>query len=194
MSLTRLSALAGDTILPLAEAKQHLRVTHTDEDALIGSLRDASVGYVERVSGVALAPAQFRWAIRRFPAQLTWGLGRFPQSPRIDLPMAPVTAIDAVAYEDSNGVSQAYTTARLVDNAAYPVADGSWPVAYNYAAVDFTAGLDSPTDAPDLLAAALLLLGHFYENRSAVSIFRGTVAELPLGVAALIDTYRKVLA
>lgn len=61
MTLTRLTAIDGDTILPLVDAKLHLRVTHDEEDTLIASLRNAACEYVERVSGVALAEAEYRW-------------------------------------------------------------------------------------------------------------------------------------
>jgi uncharacterized phiE125 gp8 family phage protein len=179
MPLTRVTPLDGDTILPLADAKAHLRVTHNDEDALIGQLRDAAIGHVERVSGVALAEGDWLWSARRFP-------------PRVDLPMGPVSAVGDATYLDDSGVEQTYADARLVGSSAFPAVNGSWPTAYDYAAVEFTAGLASPDEAPELIAAAKLLLGHLYENREAVNV--GNIAtELPLGVQALIDTYRAVL-
>lgn len=178
-TLARISPIDGEAILPLVDAKAHLRVTHDDEDTLIGSLRDAAVGHIERVSGVALAPTQFRWTLRSFPS-------------RVELPMSPATAIDSVAYLDADGIEQPYADARLVGGYAYPAVSGSWPTAYDYAAVTFTAGLATPADAPELTAAAKLMLGHLYRNREAVIV--GTISsDLPLGVAALIDTYRRVM-
>jgi uncharacterized phiE125 gp8 family phage protein len=179
MGLTRVDALDGETILPLADAKLHLRVTHDDEDDLIASLRNAAVGHVERVSGVALAPGEWLWTMTRFP-------------PWVDLPMQPVSALGDVTYLDSVGATQTYDDARLVGNAVYPAAEGVFPAAYAQASIAFTAGLTSPDDAPELIAAAKLLLGHLYENREAVNIGNITT-ELPFGVLALIDTYRKVL-
>lgn len=179
MTLTRVTPLDGDSIIPLEDAKLHLRVTHDEEDSLIEALRDAAVGHVERVSGIALAPGDWRWTMRRFPS-------------RVDLPIAPVTALDGVTYLDSSGDEQTYADARLVDGAVYPAAGGSWPYAYNSVTVEFTAGLASPDAAPELIAAAKLMLGHLYSNREAVQVGQSP-AELPLGVAALIDTYRKVM-
>jgi uncharacterized phiE125 gp8 family phage protein len=177
--LTRLTALDGDAILPLADAKLHLRVTHTDEDSLIGSLRDAAIAHVERVSGVALAEADYRWTMRAFPT-------------RVDLPMRPVTELGDVTYHDEDGTATTYADARLVENSVYASLTEGWPYANGYAAVEFTAGLTSPDDEPDLLAAVKLLLAHLYENRGAVSV--GDIAtELPLGVAALIGTHSAVL-
>lgn len=179
MPLTRITPLDGDTILPLADAKAHLRVTHDDEDALISSLRDAAVGHVERVSGIALAEGDWLWSMRRFPA-------------RVDLPMGPVSALGDVSYLDSEGAEQTYADARLVGSSVFPAVNGSWPTAYEQASVEFTAGLASADEAPELVAAAKLLLGHLYENREAVNVGNITT-ELPLGVQALIDTYRAVL-
>jgi uncharacterized phiE125 gp8 family phage protein len=176
--LTRLTPLDGDAILPLADARLHLRITHTDEDSLIASLRDAAVSQVERVSGVALAESEWRWTARRFVS-------------RVDLPMQPVTELGEVTHHDVDGEAATYTGARLIDNSAYPAVGESWPDANGYAAVAFTAGLGSTDEAPELIAAAKLLLGHLYVNREAVSA--DTMSEVPLGVQALIDTYRAVL-
>lgn len=140
MTLRRLTPIDGEAILPLEAAKQHLRIRHDDEDGLIESLRDAAALYVERVSGVALAPADFEW------------IGGD------DLPMRPVTAQSS--------------------------AEGDGETVWT-----FTAGFDEPP--ADLLAAVKLMLGHLYENREAAAV--QAVAEIPLGVDALIQTYRRVL-
>lgn len=179
-TLTRVSALDGDAILTLAECKSHLRVTHSNEDTLITSLRNSAIGHVERVSGVALASGTWRWTMPRIPA-------------RIDLPMGPVTAIGDITYTDSNEAAATYSTGRLVYGSVHPALGDSWPVAnYGDVAIEFTAGLASATDAPELLAAVKLLLTHLYENRSATENGNVIPREVPFGVDALIDDYRKV--
>ncbi len=178
MTLTRLTAIDGEAILPLTEAKAHLRVTHSDEDALIGALRDAAIAHVERVSGVALAEADFRWSTRCFPT-------------RVDLPMRPVTDLGEVTYHDDAGEAATYTGARLVSGSVLAAVGESWPYSNGFASVEFTAGLASPDDAPDLIAAVKLMLGHLYANREAASDL--TINEVPLGVRALVDTHRQVL-
>lgn len=178
MTLTRLTPINGDAILSLADAKAHLRVLHDDEDTLISALRDAAISHVERVSGVVLASADFRWTQRSFPA-------------RVDLPISPVTALGDVEYLDADGATQVYVDARLVDASVYPAAGGYWPIAYGSASITFTAGLASADSAPELLAAVKLMLGHLYNNREAVTAENMT--ELPLAVDALIQTHRSVL-
>lgn len=176
MTLTRLAPIDGETILPLAAAKAHLRVLHDDEDSLIASLRDAACEHVERVSGVALASADYRWEGSSF-AQLS------------SLPLRPVTALVAAQYMDADGAMQSYAGARLVGGDVCPAINETWPVAYGLASITFTAGDECPHD---LLAAVQLLLGHLYVNREPVVI--GSISsELPMSVAALIETHRKVM-
>lgn len=175
MALTRLTAIAGDTILPLEQAKEHLRVRHSDEDTLIGTLRDAACEYIERISAVALAEADYRWEGSSF-------------SRVSNIPVRPVTVLGEITYHDSDGEAATYTGARLINGSVYPAVNESWPACYGYASVTFTAGGDCP---PDLLAAVKLMLGHFYSNREAVNV-GNIVTDLPLGVDALVQTYRRV--
>lgn len=179
MTLLRLTPLDGDAIIPLDDAKAQLRVRHSSEDALIGSLRDAAIGHIERVSGIALATASFRWSTRTFPE-------------RAQLPMRPVSALQGVFYRDADGAEQEYTDGALVDGWVYPAIGGDWPETYDLAAFEFTAGLTDAGEAPELIAAALLMLTHLYENRSATTA--AATIELPLGVRALIDSYRLMVA
>lgn len=179
MTLTRLTPIDGEAILPLVDAKAHIRVLHDEENDLIASLRNAACEYVERVSGVALAEADYIWEGDSFARMVAF-------------PLRPVTAIGSVAYTDGDGASATYNGARIVNGAVFPAFGESWPSAYGYVAVTFSAGLASPDEAPDLIAAVKLLLGHLYTNREAV--VTGTIAtDLPLAVDALIQTHRRVL-
>jgi hypothetical protein len=48
------SGLSTADIVSTADLKAHLRVTHSDEDALIESLRDVAVNYVENMTNARL--------------------------------------------------------------------------------------------------------------------------------------------
>lgn len=141
MTLTRVTPLAGETILPLAEVKASAHITHNGDDAILAGFRDAALGEIERRSGVALATAQFTWTLRAFPS-------------RIDLPMRPVTAVDEVTYSDADGLVQTYLSARLIDGRVLPAASGSWPSAYDNVKVTFTAGPPASDQLAILIAAA----------------------------------------
>ena len=180
MPLMRLTTLDGDAVLPLADAKRHLRMEEDDsfEDAEVKAYRDAAVAQVEWASGIILAPAEFRWTMTRL------------QGP-VSLPVGPVTEIVEVVYHDGEGSEVSYADARLVDGAVWPGVGASWPHARGYAAIHFAAGHLSPDDAPNLIAAVRLLLGHFYLNREAST--EKAMSDLPFGVQTLIGAYQPML-
>lgn len=175
-TLQRIEAVDGEAILPLADLKAHLRVTSDSEDALIASLRNAAISHVERITSYSLAPADYRLTLQEFPAYF-------------DLPMRPVIDVAEVAYHDADGTAALYADYRLVGGLAYPAIDGEWPTATGGVEVTFTAGLADPNEAPDLIAAVMLLVGHWYLNREAVNV-GGTVTEMPLAVRSLTENYR----
>ena len=168
--LTRLTSRNGNAVLPLEDCKEYLRVTHSDEDGQIGRLRDAAIAEVERVSGVALSQADFRWTLPRFTAAIT-------------LPVRPVIEVLDVTYESGEGVA-IYSGWRLSQGKVLPALNQGWPVARGFAAVDFSAGLLDPSDEPDLIASVLRLLAHFHDNRSS---------EVPRGLTREIISHRQVL-
>lgn len=145
MTLTRVTALDGDTIIPLADAKKHLDIEDDDLDTQIGDWRNAAIAETEMLSGLALSEAQYLWTLPRF-------------SPSIDLPMGPVVSVDSVDYIDGDGVEVLYADARLVGSRVYPAASGSWPTAYGYVGVTFTAGPAPADKKAHLIAAAKIKL------------------------------------
>lgn len=118
------------------------------------------------------------------------------------LTMAPVTSIEAITYMDSAGAVQSvpgsdfYLAFSHTGGHVRLAPDASWPtdliarddaVTIEYA-VGFGAG---PEDVPATVRHALLLLvGHYYRHREAV-ILTGAPKELPQGVAALMQPFRR---
>lgn len=174
--LRRVSPLDGESVLSLAEAKAQCRVLHSDEDNLIRALRNAAVTHVERESGVILAPADFVWETKHFPR---------------DFPIKPVTALGAVTYLGAAGTDVTYTGARLSNGQVLPVFGQCWPYTYGRVSIAFTAGLEDLSIVSDLLAAIRLLTAHWYAHREAAT--EQAPAEIPMGVAALIQSHRAVL-
>lgn len=187
MSWTNLTRLAppDDTPISLAEAKAHLSVFHTDEDALIASLIDAATSFVEGPNGIGVALLDQTWRL---------SLDGFPTGP-MTIPLGPVKAITSITYRDGAGVFQTvdpdlYDT----DLDASPcriwrAPSASWPsltLRPGSVKVTFTAGSGiDPEEVPAAIRHAIkLLIGHFYEHRG------DTNEEIPGGVHALLSRYR----
>ncbi len=184
MSLTLLSPPAGDPVT-LSEIKDHLRVTQTDDDALIAGYLAAASRSIEARGGLALMPQQWRLTLDHVPEET------------VILPIAPATSVDAVTIVDSAGVPQ------TVAVSAYEFAPGApgrlrraapWGrpgVALDGVGVDFTAGYADAASAPEPLKQAVkILAAHFYEARAAASEDR--FYTVPQTVDALIAPYKEV--
>lgn len=182
MLLTRTIAMT-DQPVSLAEAKAHLRVSDTDEDALISALIVVASEHVAALTGLALGPE-------------TWVYKVGPQYGDLLLPWAPVVAVTAVGYYDPDGTAQVDVVGNyrvMADDRRplmRPVPTKSWPATElreDAISITFTAGF-SAVPAP-LAAAIKMLVGHWFENRE--SVVTGTIAtEIPLA-AALVEPFRR---
>ena len=187
--LKRITAPAD--LLTLVEAKQHLRVDHSDEDtlitALISSVSDALDG-PDGKCGHALVPQNWRMLTTGTTSDgLVW------------LPICPAASLVQIQYYDKANVLQ---TANINnydliagDEWAYIVPKSNvWPAFYGrYDAlqVTWTAGYGAISAVPmSIIAAAKLMLGHLYSNREAV-VTSMTVNELPMAVEALLGLTRR---
>lgn len=81
------------TPVSLAEVKAHLRVDHTDDDAMIGGLLSAAVAYFDGWTGV----------LGRCLVEQTWRQDFERACQVLPIPLAPVISIANVAYPDANG-------------------------------------------------------------------------------------------
>jgi len=148
---------AGTQAVSTSDAKAHLRVTDSAEDALITALVQAAQAHVEAVLGAPLTSEVWEQSFDGFQdfAPMT-------------LLKQPVTAVASVKY-DVDGVEM------TLDPADYRVdlpgrrvwTDSTWPTADDLASVrvQFTCGF-AALPAP-LKAAVLLIVGDLYANREA---------------------------
>ncbi len=170
------------------EAKAHLRVTDTAEDALIDRLiavaRQAAEAHTQR----AFLAQTFRLARDAWPDVLC-----------LSLPRPPLVAVDAVRLYDADGnatvwsassysVDIRWTPGRLCLKSGW-----TWPAPGRRQGgieIDFQAGYGAnAADVPAALRqAVLMLVGHLYENREAIA--GETAIEVPAGAAALLAPYR----
>ncbi len=180
---------ATEEPVSLAEMKLHLRVDHTEEDAMIASLITTAREQVELEARRTLCTATLEQRLERWP----WA-GEFV------LYRGPVQSITSITYTDKDGTGGTMASGDyvfyketdppmlvLAPNAVWPAVD----LMPGYSiAIRYVAGYGAATAVPQRYKQAIkLLVGHWYENREPVVI--GTIAtQIPMAVRALLDTDR----
>jgi uncharacterized phiE125 gp8 family phage protein len=189
LDLAGLPAGAGEAVLPLALAKQHLNVDYVDDDDLIEALRDAAVVAVEDFTGLRLTPrtgSGNRLVLRG--EKLPGGTALLRLFAR------PVTDIVSVTYLDAENQAQSIDVAdlRIVDgDGIAPVPGTEWPTdCAGELVVTFEAGLSTGTIPPALPQAARMMLATLWQFRESVTM-AGAVAEIPHGFQMLCRPYRR---
>ncbi|HEX3674032.1 MAG TPA: head-tail connector protein [Rhizomicrobium sp.] len=166
----------------LDEAKAHLKVDTTDDDALITNL-------------IGAARARAEWHTGRAFITQSWmlWLDAWPCGMPVEIPLLPVQAVSAVTTYAPDG------TPAVLDTALYQVDVTSARVALkpgavlptllrpiNAVSIAFTAGYgDAETNVPPLVRQGILdIAADLYTNRGD-----GT-GEMPLEALALLAPYR----
>lgn len=204
--------VAGPAAEPvsLEEAKLHLRVDFTDDDSLILALISSAREVVEGKIRRSLFPQQWQLTLDQFPYP-TEVLTKLPSQRdnylfpslyysyyAIELPRSKVVSVESISFTDNNGqqatVDQSlYAVDTNSDPARIVPKNGAtWPYVDNYLpgsiTIAFTAGgWDGDTVPLSIKQAMLLLIGHWYANREAVS--EKQMATLPLAVDALLERW-----
>lgn len=177
------------TIISLAEAKKHCNAeAFNDDDSYITGLIAAADSHLDGPFGaVGIANEEQTWRITLPAVQGRDG---------VRLPVLPLVAVTAVTYLDKDEAEQTYALANLqwfsADQWAYvePKKGQNWPAMSserNALRITFIAGAGCPEE---IKHAALMLVGHWYENREAVSV-RDSVTEFPMAVQTLIGRHRR---
>lgn len=160
----------------------------SDEDTLIQSLIDAAVAHLDGWAGL----------LGRCIITQTWTLGLDRWCDPIRLPFPDVSSA-TIAYVDTNGTSQSVDAA-LFEVVADARGRAIWfkdaftsPSLYSDQkepiTVTIVAGYGAASDVPaSVRQAILLLVGHLYENREAVSDI--TLTAVPMAFDALIGPHR----
>lgn len=184
--LTRSTAPAA--LLDLPALKRHLRVDHDGDDDLIASLAAAAQSALDGPSGmVGKALVTQSWTMTR---------ARLTGKTVLRLPVFPFRSLTSVSYYDADNSAQsadlADFTARGGEEFAYIEPVTAWPAMYDRPdalTVVWSAGYGSADQVPgELIVAAKMLAGHWYENREAV--VPGQMSELPLAFRELVDLRR----
>lgn len=176
----------GDEPLTLAEVKAHLRHAIASEDGWIAARIPQARAWAE---------TYLRRAIRQ--QQVRVGMDAFPSSGErfLYLPRPHLIEVASVRYVDTAGVWQVWPVASYqVDKYSFPARLAlaptyDWPTtqAQRIDAVEvlYTAGYLDAADIPqEWRYAMLLMIGHWYEHREAVSDFQ--VFKVPMSAECLL--------
>lgn len=176
--------------LTLGEAKLHLRMDHDADDTLIAGLIVVAREHAEAFCRRPFVSRNYQATFSKFPGR---GLP-------LVLPVPGVSAVSTVTYADTTNATVsmvAGTDYRLVRGPTHHTLElppnlTYWPLTAlrgDAVTVSYTAGYGFAADVPrGVRAAMLLLVGHLYENREAVSKDAGS--ELPLGMQAILFPFR----
>lgn len=175
----------------LVEAKAQCRVEISDDDDLIEGLIRSARQWAERFTRRAFITQQWMYVRDDWPQDADW----------FRIPLPPLQSVESVQYQVADGTlytlsASDYTVDTISEPGRIALADGaSWPsddlYPVNGVRVQFTAGYGNQgSNVPQPIRQAILLLvGHWYENREAVTV--GAVArEVPFAVEALLWPYR----
>ena len=175
MKYNSVTRATGPAVEPLtvAEAKLHLRVDISDDDAYIGTLITAAREWVEAYLDRTLITTQLILRAAEFPTE-ELELARPPMA------TAGTTTAVVITYTLADTTTATLSTALYrVDRTTTPgnvapIINGTWPSDViedaNAVAVTYWAGY-GPTSASvpaTIRHAMLMLIGHWYEQRSAV--------------------------
>ena len=182
MKYNSVTRATGPAVEPLtvAEAKLHLRVDITDDDAYIGTLITAAREWVENYLDRTLITTQLILRAAEFPTE-ELELARPPM-----VASGTATAV-VITYTLADTTTATLSTALYrVDRTSTPgnvapIINGTWPSDViedaNAVAVTYWAGY-GPTSASvpaTIRHAMLMLIGHWYDRRSAV--LTGTISK-----------------
>jgi len=176
----------------MAALKAHVGASdYADDDDMLKAFLSSAVQHLDGWSGIlgrCLMPQTWRQDFDCFERCLR-------------LPLAPVQSITSVQYEDAYGATQ------TIDGANFALATDAlgsfvrFKSTYDFAGVSadrpavhvtYLAGYIDVASVPaPLKTAILLLVGHWYENRSAV-VVGAAPAALPFAVDALIAPFRRM--
>ena len=172
--------------ISLQEAKDYLRVDSNVEDTLITALIKAARSKVEndtwrKMITQTLLLSMDKSEVKRF----------------VGITGSPIQSITHIKYFDINVVQQTLSTGSYQSNllnepAIIEITDmPDMADRMNALQIEFICGYGVAASVPeDLKLAMLLLIGHYYEHREAVTV--GNMKDLPMAYDALISPYRLI--
>lgn len=168
----------------LEQVKNHSRITHIEDDSWLLMAMVVARQYVEKTCELSLITQTRRTTFDGF------------RKPWLTLAYGPTLSISEIQYYDQTNTLQTLANyqAALESNPCLivPAAGQPWPQTMpnkiDAVKVTYVAGYGDPENVPAALKQAILLLvDHWYSNRSAVEM--GSPGPIPFGVDSLINLF-----
>jgi uncharacterized phiE125 gp8 family phage protein len=168
----------------LEQVKNHSRITHIEDDSWLLMAMVVARQYVEKTCELSLITQTRRTTFDGF------------RKPWLTLAYGPTISISEIKYYDQTNALQTLANyqAALESNPCLivPAAGQPWPQTMpnkiDAVKVTYVAGYGDPENVPAALKQAILLLvDHWYSNRSAVEM--GSPGPIPFGVDSLINLF-----
>lgn len=163
--------------ITVALAKQHLEYEADDRYELIQQFINAAAAWIENYTGKKLEVGTVVQTETSFDSY-------------VHLSRGPFVSLTSIEYIDTAFAPQTVTDALVQSGRIYAPISG-WPTAAKHTPITITYQAGFETTPADLISAQLLLVGHLFANREAVS--DRTISGVPFGVEALCHPYREVL-
>lgn len=155
-----------DWAVTLEEAKTHLKVDDTTDDAYIQFLCESVQEEVEEMADLGLTAKTWELHLDEFPGG----------DQTIEIWMWPVSAVGSVKYTDGDGNTQTVSSSNYATELddgkpakIQPIDSYTWPTTRDTVGavqVQFTTGFTSPMTCPsDLKSAMLLIIADRFDNR-----------------------------
>lgn len=176
----------------LSEAKDHARVTVTDDDALITSQIVSARNFVEAYTK--------RFCINQ-TWEVSWDLDDNPDEKRFLAPgRGRIESVTSITSYDSDDVGTVFDAANyrisgdrivLKDNAEWPALQRCFDTLVVRLLFGFGATVGDVPD--DIKQAIMMLVSHWYDNREASGdpmFGKDKKAQIPFGVTPILEKYR----
>lgn len=150
---------------PLSYVKEHLRVTGTDQDGVIGRMINAAADWIEHNCWIVLASRSYVGYLNEFRSEVA-------------IPRGPVSAVSSVTYYDSDNAQQTLATSSYwsqlnTDNPRIYFEDTptTYDDRYEAVQINLTIGYTQWENIPDEVVQLLMLIvSDYYDHRGTTAM------------------------
>mgnify|MGYP003146341447 CR=1 FL=1 len=173
------------------EAKDYLRVSHSEDDTFIENLISTARETIEKDTNTSLVVNTYTEYLDGFPTA-NGGIIELQVTGDLigtGLPSITYMSADSVTHDVTLTLNEDFVLAEFRGRPRLQPING-WATARNLiGSVKILYGVQPPNGIPlPLKQAMYLLISHFYDNRAPITY--GSVKEMPLGYVKLIRPYK----